>query len=60
MGVIPVRQPILGNRPRTTNALGDILPGHLDMDAAGIGAFRFVHLEKLLHLAKNLRKVAVL
>ena len=58
MGVIAIRQAIFGDRPRTTDALGHVLSGHFDMDTPGITAFGFVHLEELLHLAKDLREVA--
>ncbi len=58
MGVITVRQAIFRNRPRAADAFGDVLPGHLDMNPAGIAALGLVHLEELLHLAKNLCKVA--
>ena len=43
MGVVAIRQAILGDRARSANALGDVLSGHLDVDAAGIRAFGLVH-----------------
>ncbi len=58
MGVVAVRQAILGDGLGAADAFGDILPGHLDMNPAGIAALGFVDLEELLHFAKNLRKVA--
>ncbi len=57
MGVVPIRQTIFSNRPRAADAFGDVLPGHFDVDAAGVGAFGLMHLEELLHLIEDLREV---
>ena len=34
-------------------AFGDVLPGHLQMHAAGIGAFGLMHLEEAAHLFQD-------
>ncbi|KPY40222.1 Uncharacterized protein ALO52_05173 [Pseudomonas syringae pv. primulae] len=60
MGVVTIRQAILGDRPGAADAFGDVLPGHLDVDAACVGAFGLMHLEELLDLAQNLREIASL
>ena len=39
MGVVAVGQIRLGHGLGAADAFGDVLPGHLDMDAAGMGAF---------------------
>src|SRR5438309_2225742 len=36
--VVAVVEILVGDRPRTADAFGDVLPGHLQMDAAGVGA----------------------
>jgi hypothetical protein len=38
MGVVAVLQVLAGHRARTAGAFGDVLAGHLDVDAAGMGA----------------------
>ena len=48
MGVVAVRKIRLRDRPRAAGAFGDVLAGHLDMDAAGIGALRPVDGEEVL------------
>ena len=39
MGVVAVAEIGLGDRLGAADAFGDVLAGHLDMDAAGMGAF---------------------
>ena len=58
MGVVAVGEAGFADRAGAADAFGDVLAGHFDVDAAGIGAFGLVHLEELLHLTKNLREVA--
>src|SRR5690349_7000 len=45
---------------RAADALGDLLAGHLEMDAAGMGALGAMHGEELLHLAQDVVEVASL
>ena len=42
MGVVAVGELALGDRLRAADALGHVLAGHLEMDAAGIGALGLV------------------
>ena len=37
----------------TAGAFGHVLPGHLDMDAAGVCAFRTVHVEERGYLIED-------
>ena len=53
MGVIALRQRIITDRLRTTQAFRHVLSGHLEMDAAGIGAFRLMHVEYTPHLFED-------
>ena len=53
MGVVAVGQIFLADRPRAAGAFGDILAGHFDMHAAGIGAFCAVHFEEALHFLQD-------
>ncbi len=46
MGVVAVRQVSLGDRLGAADAFGYVLPGHLDMDAAGMRAFAAVDVEE--------------
>src|SRR5262245_65593646 len=50
MGVVAVRQVGLGDGFGATHAFGDILPGHLDMDAASMGPLAPVNVEARLDL----------
>ena len=53
--VIAVVQILLGDRARAAGAFGDVLAGHLDVDAAGIGALGRVHGEERFDLASGSR-----
>src|SRR4051812_16616347 len=53
IGVVAVRQSCLGDCRETADAFGDIVAGHLDMNAAGIGPHLAVNLEEVLHLAQD-------
>src|ERR1700730_8147440 len=48
--VIAVAEILMGDGARAADAFGDVLPGHLQMDAAGMGALRRVDGEERLHL----------
>src|SRR4051795_6233316 len=48
--VITVVEILVGNGAGAADAFGDVLPGHLQMNAAGMGAFRRVNAEERLHL----------
>src|SRR3990167_1375562 len=58
VGVVAVRQAVLGDRSGAADAFGDVLPGHLDMDAAGVAALGLVHREELPPFREDLREVA--
>ena len=58
VGVIAIAQPFLGDRHRPADTLGHVLPGHLDMDAAGVRAFGAVDGEEALHFARDAVKRA--
>src|SRR5262249_50128767 len=53
MGVIAVRQIGLGNGLGAAHAFSDVLPGHLDMDAAGMGAFAAMNVAERLYLRQD-------
>src|SRR5882672_8319503 len=53
VGVVAVAQLVVGDGLGAADAFGDVLAGHLEMHAAGIGAFRLVHSEERLHLAED-------
>src|SRR5262249_23490736 len=53
MGMIAVRQIGLGNCLCAPHAFGDVLSGHLDMDAAGMGAFAAMNVEERLDLRQD-------
>ena len=53
MGVVAVVQILGGNGAGAAGAFGDVLAGHLDMDAAGMRALGAVHLEEGLHLLQD-------
>ena len=53
MRVIAIRQRLARNRHRAADALGHVLAGHLDVDAAGMGALRAVDGEEALCLRQN-------
>ena len=43
----------LGHRRQTADALGHVVAGHFDVDAAGIGAHLAMHLEKTFDLLEH-------
>jgi hypothetical protein len=43
----------MGDGPRAADAFGDVLPGHLQVNAAGMGAFRGMDTEERLHLGQD-------
>src|SRR5438445_4653125 len=51
--VIAVVEILVGDGAGTAKALGDVLAGHLQMHAAGMGAFRGVDREERLHLGQD-------
>src|SRR3954451_7000196 len=51
--VIAVVEILVGDRAGAAEALGDVLAGHLQMHAAGMGAFRGVDREERLHLRQD-------
>ena len=53
MGVIAVGQGPVGDRDGAAGAFSHILTGHLDMDAAGMGALGAVHGKKARHLGED-------
>src|SRR5690606_26092084 len=53
MGMIAVRQILGRDCARAAGAFGDILAGHLDMDAAGMRSFRRMDVEELLYLPED-------
>ena len=52
IGVIAVAEIGLRDRARAAGAFGDVLAGHFEMDAAGIGAFGVMHVEEGADLAR--------
>src|SRR6266851_155054 len=48
--VIAVVEILIGDGARPADAFGDVLPGHFQVDAAGMGALRRVDGEERLHL----------
>src|SRR4051812_9955380 len=51
--VVAVVEILVGDGAGATEALGDVLPGHLQMHAAGMGAFGRVDREERLHLRQD-------
>src|SRR5450432_918767 len=51
--VIAISEVLMGDGARAADALGDVLPGHLKMHAAGIAALRRVDGKKRLHLRQD-------
>src|SRR3712207_1332197 len=49
-GLVPAVEVLVADLHGTTEALGDVLTGELDVDAAGPGAERPVHVEEAEHL----------
>src|SRR3546814_1071981 len=53
VGVVAVAQRLVADRLGAADALGDVLPGHLEVDAAGVAALGAVHSEEVLHLGQH-------
>src|SRR5207247_3151780 len=53
MGVIAVLQVFRGDGAGAAGAFGDVLAGHLDMDAARMRALGAMHLEEGLHFLED-------
>ena len=53
MRVVAVLQILVPDRARAAGAFGDVLAGHLDVDAARMRALGAMHLEEALHLAQD-------
>src|SRR5437899_4493650 len=53
MRMVAIGEARLADRLGAADAFGDVLPGHLEMDAAGIGAFGVVHGEEALNLGQD-------
>src|SRR5712664_813106 len=51
--VIAVVEVLVGDGARAADAFGDVLPGHFQMDAAGVSALRRVDGEERLHLRQD-------
>src|SRR5690606_41823476 len=52
-GTVPVARILVRDRAQAARALGHVLAGHLEMNAAGDGAFRRVDGEELPDLAQH-------
>src|SRR5260221_7528517 len=53
MRVVAIGETGLADRLGAAHAFGDVLPRHLEMDAAGIGALFLVHGEEALDLGED-------
>src|SRR6185437_4575936 len=53
MRVIAIGETAHGDRLGAAEAFGDVLPRHLEMDAARISAFGLMHREEALHPAQD-------
>src|SRR5690606_8110014 len=53
VAVVTVAKSFVGDRNSSARALGHILPGHFDMDTAGVGSFGAVYGEEALHFRKD-------
>src|SRR5262245_25180066 len=51
--VVAIAQVFMRDGARAAKTLGDVLPGHFEMNAASVGAFGGVHAEEGLHLGKD-------
>jgi hypothetical protein len=60
VGVVAVGQAGFADRSGAADAFGNVLPGHLNMNPAGLAALGLMHGEELLNLGEDLRKVACL
>src|SRR5471030_2676779 len=56
--LVALVQVLDGDVGRATDALGDLLAGHLEMHAARMRSLGAVHGEEVLHLAQNVVEVA--
>ena len=56
--LVPVGEPGLAEQLAAADALGDVVTGELDVDAAGPGAERAVDVEEALHLLDHVVEVA--
>src|SRR5712671_7225608 len=52
-GVVAIAEILMGDGAGAADAFGDILPGHLEMNAAGMGALRSVNAEERLDLRQD-------
>src|SRR5215211_6309613 len=52
-GVIAVAEILMADGAGAADAFGDVLPGHLQVNAAGMGALRGVDAEERLHLRQD-------
>src|SRR6478735_3572521 len=52
-GVIAVAEILIGDGAGAADAFSNVLPGHLQMNAAGVGAFRGMNAEERLHLRQD-------
>src|SRR5262249_53409509 len=57
-GLVPVAQVAFGDVLPAAHALGDVVAGELDVDAARVGAERAVHLEEAGDLVQHVIEVA--
>src|SRR3712207_8267384 len=53
VGAVAGGKRIVRHCPHAARAFGDVLPGHLDMEAAGVGALGPVDGEEVLDLAQD-------
>src|SRR6266702_3266286 len=51
--VIAIAEILMGDGARAADTFGDVLPGHFQMDAAGIGALRRMDGEERLHFRQD-------
>src|SRR3982750_1019478 len=57
-GLVPAVEVLVADLHRAAEALGDVLTGELDVDAAGPGAQGAVHVEEAEHLVDDAVEVA--
>lgn len=51
VGVVAVAQVVEGHGSGSTDALGHVLPGHLEVDASCVAPFLLVHIEERPYLS---------
>src|SRR5690242_4324063 len=51
--VVAVAEILMRDGARAANAFGDVLPGHFQVNAAGVGPFGRMHAEEGLHLGQD-------